>query len=235
MQKNKVKELESGKTDSNIDKKTTDKEFNSYKQLSRDNDKFTTNKNNDAIQRQIDSYKQIIDEYSDYDKYGKSNMAKWSAETKDMDYAQRQDYIKKLNTNNSQNKLEEKISGYESGKEYLNSLADGEKATAQGFFDYLDNNNRNFISEARRNGKTHRRKNRDYIILKKSQRSGKKEVMTGQSRQNILTRWPRAILIAMKTTKHFTMNMTKKERMQKVFRKRMKLSLIGTIIMVTSI
>ena len=169
--KNKVKELESGKTDSNIDKKTTDKEFNSYKQLSRDNDKFTTNKNNDAIQRQIDSYKQIIDEYSDYDKYGKSNMAKWSAETKDMDYAQRQDYIKKLNTNNSQNKLEEKISGYESGKEYLNSLADGEKATAQGFFDYLDNNNRNFISEARRNGKNaQKEEQRLYNLEEKSKK-----------------------------------------------------------------
>lgn len=169
--KNKVKELESGKTDSNIDKKTTDKEFNSYKQLSRDNDKFTTNKNNDAIQRQIDSYKQIIDEYSDYDKYGKSNMAKWSAETKDMDYAQRQDYIKKLNTNNSQNKLEEKISGYESGKEYLNSLADGEKATAQGFFAYLDNNNRNFISEARRNGKNaHKEEQRLYNLEEKSKK-----------------------------------------------------------------
>ena len=169
--KNKVKELESGKTDSNIDKKTTDKEFNSYKQLSRDNDKFTTNKNNDAIQRQIDSYKQIIDEYSDYDKYGKSNMAKWSAETKDMDYAQKQDYIKKLNTNNSQNKLEEKISGYESGKEYLNSLADGEKATAQGFFDYLDNNNRNFISEARRNGKNaQKEEQRLYNLEEKSKK-----------------------------------------------------------------
>lgn len=169
--KNKVKELESGKTDSNIDKKTTDKEFNSYKQLSRDNDKFTTNKNNDAIQKQIDSYKQIIDEYSDYDKYGKSNMAKWSAETKDMDYAQRQDYIKKLNTNNSQNKLEEKISGYESGKEYLNSLADGEKATAQGFFDYLDNNNRNFISEARRNGKNaQKEEQRLYNLEEKSKK-----------------------------------------------------------------
>lgn len=169
--KNKVKELESGKTDSNIDKKTTDKEFNSYKQLSRDNDKFTTNKNNDAIQRQIDSYKQIIDEYSDYDKYGKSNMAKWSAETKDMDYAQRQDYIKKLNTNNSQNKLEEKISGYESGKEYLNSLADGEKATAQGFFAYLDNNNRNFISEARRNGKNaQKEEQRLYNLEEKSKK-----------------------------------------------------------------
>lgn len=169
--KNKVKELESGKTDSNIDKKTTDKEFKSYKQLSRDNDKFTTNKNNDAIQRQIDSYKQIIDEYSDYDKYGKSNMAKWSAETKDMDYAQRQDYIKKLNTNNSQNKLEEKISGYESGKEYLNSLADGEKATAQGFFAYLDNNNRNFISEARRNGKNaQKEEQRLYNLEEKSKK-----------------------------------------------------------------
>lgn len=169
--KNKVKELESGKTDSNIEKKTTDKEFNSYKQLSRDNDKFTTNKNNDAIQRQIDSYKQIIDEYSDYDKYGKSNMAKWSAETKDMDYAQRQDYIKKLNTNNSQNKLEEKISGYESGKEYLNSLADGEKATAQGFFDYLDSNNRNFISEARRNGKNaQKEEQRLYNLEEKSKK-----------------------------------------------------------------
>ena len=156
--KNKVKELESGKTDSNIDKKTTDKEFNSYK-------------NNDAIQRQIDSYKQIIDEYSDYDKYGKSNMAKWSAETKDMDYAQKQDYIKKLNTNNSQNKLEEKISGYESGKEYLNSLADGEKATAQGFFDYLDNNNRNFISEARRNGKNaQKEEQRLYNLEEKSKK-----------------------------------------------------------------
>lgn len=169
--KNKVKELESGKTDSNIDKKTTDKEFNSYKQLSRDNDKFTTNKNNDAIQRQIDSYKQIIDEYSDYDKYGKSNMAKWSAETKDMDYAQKQDYIKKLNTNNSQNKLEEKISDYESGKEYLNSLADGEKATAQGFFDYLDYNNRNFISEARRNGKNaQKEEQRLYNLEEKSKK-----------------------------------------------------------------
>ena len=83
--------------------------------------------------------------------------------------------------------------------------------------------------------KTHRRKNRDYIILKKSQRSGKKEVMTGQLRQNILTRWPRAILTAMKIMKRFTTNMTKKERMQKVFRKRMTLSLIGTIIMVMSI
>lgn len=112
----------------------------------------------DVINRESEAYDKIINDYSDYAKYGKKSTEQWNKEVEGMDYAQKSKYIEELKENKPQKALENQIGTYKSGKEYLNSLGDGEKATAQGFFDYLEDNNKSIYSELNKNPKEEKNK-----------------------------------------------------------------------------
>lgn len=112
----------------------------------------------DLIKREIDTYNRFVNDYSDYAEHGIKNVNQWNKEVEGMDYAQKSKYIAELKENKPQKELENQIGTYKSGKEYLNSLVDGEKATAQGFFDYLENNNKSLYSEL--NGNPNKEKNK---------------------------------------------------------------------------
>ncbi len=111
--------------------------------------------------KEIDYYQDIVDKYSDYAKYGKSNMEAWTDEVQGMSYGERRDYIDRMNTNTYESDLEEKIKSYEGGEEYLDFLSQQENnakennsqyrgsisPTVDGFLDYLAVNNYAGINE----------------------------------------------------------------------------------------
>lgn len=103
-------------------------------------------------EKEMEYYQGIIDRYSDDAKYGRSNIEKWKNDVKDLSYSDKKKYIEQLGTNTYQKDLEKELNSYESGKEYINNLADGEKPSAQGFFAYLDDNNKNLYHEMKKNG-----------------------------------------------------------------------------------
>lgn len=115
-------------------------------------------------------YNNIISNYSDYAKYGKSNMEKWTKQLDGMDYKQKHDYItdltKKYNTNQYQQQLNDTIKNYPSGNDYINSLPENEKPTVQGFLDYMDNNNKGFYHEQREYEKNTNSKHTDIATAK---------------------------------------------------------------------
>lgn len=103
-------------------------------------------------ENEMEYYQGIIDRYSDDAKYGRSNIEKWKNDVKDLSYSDKKKYIEQLGTNTYQKDLEKELNSYESGKEYINNLADGEKPSAQGFFAYLDDNNKNLYHEMKKSG-----------------------------------------------------------------------------------
>ena len=103
-------------------------------------------------ENEMEYYQGIIDRYSDDAKYGRSNIEKWKNDVKDLSYSDKKKYIEQLGTNTYQKDLEKELNSYESGKEYINNLSDGEKASAQGFFAYLEDNNRNLYHEMKKSG-----------------------------------------------------------------------------------
>lgn len=103
-------------------------------------------------ENEMEYYQGIIDRYSDDAKYGRSNIEKWKNDVKDLSYSDKKKYIEQLGTNTYQKDLEKELNSYESGKEYINNLSDGEKASAQGFFTYLEDNNRNLYHEMKKSG-----------------------------------------------------------------------------------
>lgn len=98
---------------------------------------------------EIDKYNDIINQYGDYAKYGKTNTEVWKQSVDGMSYKDKTDYINKLKTNEYEEQLQNTISKYPSGKDYINSLAGDEKPTAQGFLTWMEDNNRGFYSEQR--------------------------------------------------------------------------------------
>lgn len=98
---------------------------------------------------EIDKYNDIINKYGNYAKYGKTNTEVWKQSVDGMSYKDKTDYINKLKTNEYEEQLQNTISKYPSGKDYINSLAGDEKPTAQGFLTWMEDNNRGFYSEQR--------------------------------------------------------------------------------------
>lgn len=98
---------------------------------------------------EIDKYNDIINQYGDYAKYGKTNTEVWKQSVDGMSYKDKSDYINKLKTNEYEQQLQETIDKYPSGKEYISSLSEGEKPTAQGFLTWMEDNNKGFYSEQR--------------------------------------------------------------------------------------
>ncbi len=98
---------------------------------------------------EIDKYNDIINQYGDYAKYGKTNTEVWKQSVDGMSYKDKSDYINKLKTNEYEQQLKETIDKYPSGKEYISSLSEGEKPTAQGFLTWMEDNNKGFYSEQR--------------------------------------------------------------------------------------
>lgn len=98
---------------------------------------------------EIDKYNDIINQYGDYAKYGKTNTEVWKQSVDGMSYKDKSDYINKLKTNEYEQQLQETIEKYPSGKEYISSLSEGEKPTAQGFLTWMEDNNKGFYSEQR--------------------------------------------------------------------------------------
>lgn len=98
-------------------------------------------------------YNNIINNYSDFAKYGKSNMEKWSKSLEGKSYQQKREYIDNLaseyNTNPYRKQLKDTIEKYPSGNNYIKSLANGENPTVQGFLDWMDDNNKGFYHEQR--------------------------------------------------------------------------------------
>ena len=98
---------------------------------------------------EIDKYNDIINKYGNYAKYGKTNTEVWKQSVDGMSYKDKSDYINKLKTNEYEQQLKETIDKYPSGKEYISSLSEGEKPTAQGFLTWMEDNNKGFYSEQR--------------------------------------------------------------------------------------
>ena len=98
---------------------------------------------------EIDKYNDIINQYGDYAKYGKTNTEVWKQSVDGMSYKDKSDYINKLKTNEYEQQLKGTIDKYPSGKEYISSLSEGEKPTAQGFLTWMEDNNKGFYSEQR--------------------------------------------------------------------------------------
>ncbi len=98
---------------------------------------------------EIDKYNDIINKYGDYAKYGKTNTEVWKQSVDGMSYKDKSDYINKLKTNEYEQQLQKTIDKYPSGKEYISSLSEGEKPTAQGFLTWMEDNNKGFYSEQR--------------------------------------------------------------------------------------
>lgn len=98
---------------------------------------------------EIDKYNDIINQYGDYAKYEKTNTEVWKQSVDGMSYKDKSDYINKLKTNEYEQQLKETIDKYPSGKEYISSLSEGEKPTAQGFLTWMEDNNKGFYSEQR--------------------------------------------------------------------------------------
>ncbi len=153
---------------------------------------------NSKVDKEIELWQQLVDDYADYNKYGKSTVDAWQKEVDGMSYADRKKYIEGINTNTPQKTLENEIKTYTSGEEYLNSLAGDEKPTAQGFFAYMEDNNKSVNHEMREKGKKDIKgeKNRLLDLDRQSdewesnednQRADRTEYLTKYSRENLNT------------------------------------------------
>ena len=151
---------------------------------------------NSNINKEIELWQQLVDDYADYNKYGKSTIDAWQKEIEGMSYADRKKYIEGISTNAPQKTLEKEIKTYASGGEYLNSLPEGEKPTAQGFFAYMEDNNRSVNHEMREKGKNDVTEERNRLLNldreslawendENHQRADKTEYLTKYSRDNL--------------------------------------------------
>ena len=151
--KSRIKELDTGDDEGS-------RAYKQYMKMQNDNSAHgryakenlkRNHENSDGWKRaaEIDKYNDIINKYGDYAKYGKTNTEVWKQSVDGMSYKDKSDYINKLKTNEYEQQLKETIDKYPSGKEYISSLSEGEKPTAQGFLTWMEDNNRGFYSEQR--------------------------------------------------------------------------------------
>lgn len=151
--KSRIKELDTGDDEGS-------RAYKQYMKMQNDNSAHgryakenlkRNHENSDGWKRaaEIDKYNDIINKYGDYAKYGKTNTEVWKQSVDGMSYKDKTDYINKLKTNEYEEQLQNTISKYPSGKDYINSLAGDEKPTAQGFLTWMEDNNRGFYSEQR--------------------------------------------------------------------------------------
>lgn len=151
--KSRIKELDTGDDEGS-------RAYKQYMKMQNDNSAHgryakenlkRNHENSDGWKRaaEIDKYNDIINKYGDYAKYGKTNTEVWKQSVDGMSYKDKSDYINKLKTNEYEQQLKETIDKYPSGKEYISSLSEGEKPTAQGFLTWMEDNNKGFYSEQR--------------------------------------------------------------------------------------
>lgn len=101
-------------------------------------------KREDERNRQISYYQGIVDKYSDYAKYGKSNIDRWNKEFQGMNY----EGLKKYASENSGDVFTDKVKNMEGGQDYLKWVEEtGQTATTDEFQKYLGRNNIENLSD----------------------------------------------------------------------------------------